>query len=307
MTNDRAHHLSDVIYRRLLESPAYNEYQRAFTSATGLPLRIVSADPNSWCITDEAANRSSFCELLNTCETACQACLKVNRDLMIRAAVEGPLSCHCFSGMSATAVPIYAGTLVVGYLKTGQVFEKTPTEEDFQKTLDSLSLSHFTEKQLQQLRDTYFATQTVSPERYQSMVTLLEHFGRQLSEKSEKLVIASADQEPEGIRKAKEFIHRQLNETITLAQAASAAGMSESHFCRQFKLSTAMTLTEYVNYARVLWAKRELNKPDARISEIAFMVGFQSLSQFNRSFAKFHGGSPSHYREEVQDLNKKAS
>jgi len=306
MTQSRVHHLSDVIYQRILDSPAYVEYQRAFVSATGLPLRMVDADPNVWCITDEPENRSSFCELINLCDSACHACIKVNRDLMKRAAVEGPMSCHCFSGLSATAIPVYAGTMVVGYLKTGQVFQQTPTEKDFKKTIAKVENEHFTEPQIQQLRKAYFETKQVEPQRYQSMVTLLEHFGRQLSEKAEKLVIAAADQEPAGISKAKKFIHNQLDETITLAQASRAAGMSESHFCRQFKLSTAMTLTEYVNYSRILWAKRELLKPDARISEVAFMVGFQSLSQFNRSFAKFHGGSPSQFREESQSVSKKA-
>jgi AraC-like DNA-binding protein len=35
---------------------------------------------------------------------------------------------------------------------------------------------------------------------------------------------------------------------------------------------------------------------DLRISEIAFEVGFQSLSQFNRVFKRLSGKSPSAYR-----------
>ncbi|RPJ33696.1 MAG: helix-turn-helix domain-containing protein, partial [Verrucomicrobiaceae bacterium] len=45
-------------------------------------------------------------------------------------------------------------------------------------------------------------------------------------------------------------------------------------------------------------AKRELLKPEARISEIAFLIGYQSLSQFNRSFARIVGLSPTLYRRE---------
>ncbi len=116
------------------------------------------------------------------------------------------------------------------------------------------------------------------------------------------MAIAANEEEPESISRAREYIHSQLDESISLPQAARVAGMSESHFCRQFKLATGMTLTEYVNYARILWAKKELLKPNARISEVAFMVGFQSLSQFNRCFAKFHGGSPSQYRDEVSAM-----
>jgi len=60
-----------------------------------------------------------------------------------------------------------------------------------------------------------------------------------------------------------------------------------------------LTLTDYVNRCRIDWAKRELLKPEARISEIAFMIGYQSLSQFNRSFARIVGQSPTHYRREL--------
>ena len=136
------------------------------------------------------------------------------------------------------------------------------------------------------------------------MITLLNHFAKELSAQAEKMAISATEQEPASISRARDFIHSQLAESISLPQIARVAGMSESHFCRQFKLATGMTLTEYVNYARILWAKKELLKPNARISEIAFMVGFQSLSQFNRCFAKFHGSSPSQYRDEALTTSK---
>jgi AraC-like DNA-binding protein len=39
-----------------------------------------------------------------------------------------------------------------------------------------------------------------------------------------------------------------------------------------------------------------LEDADRRISEVAFAVGFQSLSQFNRVFKKLSGRSPTQYR-----------
>jgi AraC-like DNA-binding protein len=39
-----------------------------------------------------------------------------------------------------------------------------------------------------------------------------------------------------------------------------------------------------------------LQNPNLRISEVAFEIGFQSLSQFNRTFKKVTGRSPSDYR-----------
>lgn len=301
MTVERIHHLSETIYKRLTESPSFAEYEAAFRSATSLPMRLVSADPNTFAINEHRDNQSSFCEMINPCgESACAACVKVNKDLMKKSTVSGPSSCNCFAGLKATSIPVYAGTMVVGYLKTGQVFHAPPTEDDFVRALEQISESRsFSKAQIETLHKAYFETISVSPERYQSMVVLLEHFARELSAQSEKLAIAANEQEPAPISRARKHIHSQLDEAISLPQVARIAGMSESHFCRQFKLATGMTLTEYVNYTRILWAKNELLKPSARISEIAFQVGFQSLSQFNRCFAKFHGGSPSQYRDEA--------
>jgi len=300
MPVERIHHLSEVIFKRLSKSQSFAEYEAAFRSATGLPMRLVIANPNVWNLNERRDNQSHFCELINPCgEKACDPCVKVNRELMHKSSLKGPSSCNCFAGLQATSIPVYAGTMVVGYLKTGQVFHKTPTEEDFQETLKKIKPCNFTEEQIKQLHKAYFDTITVTSERYHSMITLLEHFARELSNQAEKLVIAANEREPEPISRARKYIHSRLDESIALPQVARIAGMSESHFCRQFKMATGMTLTEYVNYTRILWAKTELLKPRARISEIAFQVGFQSLSQFNRCFAKFNGGSPSQYRDEA--------
>ena len=57
-----------------------------------------------------------------------------------------------------------------------------------------------------------------------------------------------------------------------------------------------MTFTEYVNRKRIELAKGELKNTEKQITEIAYAVGFQSLSQFNRCFLKFVGESPRQYR-----------
>jgi AraC-like DNA-binding protein len=43
-------------------------------------------------------------------------------------------------------------------------------------------------------------------------------------------------------------------------------------------------------------ARVRLQNPNLRISEIAYDVGFQSLTQFNRTFQRVFGQSPTAYR-----------
>ncbi len=273
-------------------------YQDAFRTATGLPLRLVSSDPDAWCLDDQRINRSPFCEALNACEKACGACVETNRRLMKEAEVNGPSTCHCFASLCATAVPVKLGATVIGYLKTGQVFSRLPTEEQFDKVLGAMGRKTVDKITRDTLKEAYFQTRYVEPLRYQSMVTLLQSFSEQLSEHAESLAIIEEGSEPAAIAKARKYIHANLDQPLPLGLVARQAGLSESHFCRLFKDSAGLTLTDYVNRCRIDWAKRELLKPEARISEIAFMIGYQSLSQFNRSFARIVGVSPTLYRRE---------
>ncbi len=288
----------ETLLERLTHSERYNTYQNAFRSATGLPLRLVSADVEQWCLDDQTTNRSPFCEKLNLCKAACHACIDVNSKLMKEAEASGPSTCHCFAGMNATAVPIKLGTTTIAFLKTGQVFSRVPSESDFDQVLNNIGRKTLDAATTEQLRAAYFQTRAISPERYQSMITLLVSFAEQLSDVAESLSIIEDGSEPSAIAKAKKFIHSQLDQALPLGDVARAAGLSESHFCRLFKEATGLTLTDYVNRCRINWAKRELLRPETRISEIAFKIGYQSLSQFNRSFARLTGVSPTEYRRD---------
>lgn len=287
-----------TLLQRIANSDRFKMYQEAFRTATGLPLRLVGSDPNGWCLDDQKINRSPFCEALNLCESACGACVETNRRLMKEAEVAGPTTCHCFAGLCATAVPVKMGASVIGFLKTGQVFSQLPTEDQFEQLMGAIGRKTLDKTAREQLKEAYLHTRYVEPRRYQSMVTLLQSFAEQLSEHAESLAIIEEGSEPAAIAKARKYIHAHLDQPLPLGLVARQAGLSESHFCRLFKESAGLTLTDYVNRCRIDWAKRELLKPEARISEIAFLIGYQSLSQFNRSFARIVGLSPTLYRRE---------
>ncbi len=287
-----------ALFEKLRHSELFETYQDAFRSATGLPLRLVGANVAEWCLDDASKNRSPFCEALNLCKSACSACIETNRRLMEVAVVDGPTTCHCFAGLAATAVPVHSGSQLIGFLKTGQVFTRVPPPGTFQQLSKTLLRHGLNEEDIRKLKAAYHETRCVEPERYQSMVTLLATFAEQLGQRAEKLIEVRDGKEPITIAKARDFIEKNLSDPLPLPLVARKAGLSESHFCRIFREATGLTLTDYVNRRRIQWAKRELLKSETRISEIAFLIGYQSLSQFNRSFSKVTGRSPSRYRNE---------
>ena len=102
--------------------------------------------------------------------------------------------------------------------------------------------------------------------------------------------------EPAEIWKARRFIHEQSDEGLSLKKVAQAVKISPNYLSEKFKKVTGENFVGYINRRRIEKARDLLLKPDLRISEIAFAVGFQSLSQFNRVFKKFSGKSPTEYR-----------
>ncbi|HEY6111236.1 MAG TPA: AraC family transcriptional regulator [Chthoniobacterales bacterium] len=111
--------------------------------------------------------------------------------------------------------------------------------------------------------------------------------------------------EPVEIWKARKFIEEHSAEELSLSKVAKAANISPNYLSEKFKEVTGINFVDYINRIRFEKACRLLHDVDLRISEIAFAVGFQSLSQFNRVFKKLAGQSPSAYRARQTQAKKR--
>ncbi|MGZ9005243.1 MAG: helix-turn-helix domain-containing protein [Burkholderiales bacterium] len=104
--------------------------------------------------------------------------------------------------------------------------------------------------------------------------------------------------EPAQIWRSRNFIREHLGEKLSLTQIAKAAHISPTYLSEEFKEVTGENLVRYIARSRVERAEALLQNGAQRISEIAFAVGFQSLSQFNRVFKKLRGKTPTQFRDE---------
>jgi AraC-like DNA-binding protein len=102
--------------------------------------------------------------------------------------------------------------------------------------------------------------------------------------------------EPVEIWKARSFIEQHSGEELSLKKVAKAVSISANHLSEKFKQVTGVNFVDYIARTRFEKACDLLRNSNLRISEIAFAVGFQSLSQFNRVFKRLAGESPSAYR-----------
>jgi AraC-like DNA-binding protein len=86
--------------------------------------------------------------------------------------------------------------------------------------------------------------------------------------------------------------HRRIN----LEDAAAQAGISPFHFLRLFSQTLGVTPHQYLVRSRLRHAARRLADDDSPVTDIAYDVGFEDLSNFVRTFGRAAGASPLKFR-----------
>lgn len=99
------------------------------------------------------------------------------------------------------------------------------------------------------------------------------------------------------MERALDYIDQNLVEELQLEQVAREAAMSPAYFSTLFKKLNGVTLWEYVQSRRIEMATEKLISGHETISRIALECGYNSISNFNRSFKAIIGLSPGDYRK----------
>ena len=280
----------------LVNSRIYQDYERAFTETTGLPVSFRPVE--SWQLPNHGkTNENRLCSLLASKSKSCAACLQIQQRLSENARFEA-YTLTCPIGLCDTAVPVRLGEQLIGFLQTGQVFRKKPNQVQFDRTAKMISEWGVTVER-EHLQNIYFSSKVLSSKQYESIVKLLSIFAEHISLVSNQIMMHNANAEPPAVARAKQFIEENQAEDISLGQVAKAVNTSTFHFCKMFKKATGLHFTDYVSRVRIEKAKNLLLNPNLRVSEIAYEVGFQSLTHFNRVFKKITGESPTVYRRQL--------
>jgi len=280
----------------LSNSRIYRDYERAFSETTGLPVSLRPVE--SWQLPHRGKRHENpFCAMMADKSRSCAACLRLQQRLSDQAQRRAQ-SLTCELGLCDTAVPIRTGQRVVGFLQTGQIFRKKPTKAQFKRTV-RLTTEWGMQIETGRLKRAYFGTKVLSPRQHDGVVKLLSIFAQHISMVSNQILVQRENTEPPAITRAKQFILENQAEDLSLGEVAKAVNTSIFYFCKMFKKATGLNFTDYVSRLRVEKAKNLLLNRNLRVSEIAYEVGFQSLTHFNRVFKKVMGQSPTQYRGQL--------
>ena len=102
------------------------------------------------------------------------------------------------------------------------------------------------------------------------------------------------------------LVKRKYMHDLTVEEAAAAACLSKTYFCRAFKSLTGKTFHEYLLSYRIERAKSLLLTDGMKINEIASAVGMPVVKTFNRCFRERAGMTPREYRKKYIDSPERA-
>ncbi|MCX7548238.1 AraC family transcriptional regulator [Xanthomarina sp. F1114] len=105
--------------------------------------------------------------------------------------------------------------------------------------------------------------------------------------------------EGERMRDVFDYTMTNFDKEITLESVADVANMTKNGFCKYFKKYTNKTYIVFLNELRIEHAcKHLLSNQDLTISDVAYKVGFNNISNFNRQFKKVKHKTPLIYKQE---------
>ncbi len=135
---------------------------------------------------------------------------------------------------------------------------------------------------------------------------LLVALARGLREEWEESLRVRTGKARELVKIARDYIIRNHDRDISVAEAASYVFLSQGYFTRAFRDETGISPMAFLMQVRVDHACKLLQQQDIKVSGVASQVGFSSPQRFNAAFRKHIGMTPMAYRRMIQEQGRQA-
>ncbi len=129
-----------------------------------------------------------------------------------------------------------------------------------------------------------------------SQVTeLMAHFFGKLSN-TEEPQQGIKNEDREKLYEVRNILAEKMDAPPSLSELSRLVGLNDYKLKKSFKELFGFPVYKYLQNERLIKAHDLLSKPDASVQEVAWTVGYESLSSFSNAFAKKYGFRPSEIR-----------
>ena len=132
--------------------------------------------------------------------------------------------------------------------------------------------------------------------RYELLVTTLHILPHIVPEQLFQLRLPTSDHPI--IHKVVDLIQKEYQQNLTAQYVAEECGLSVRTLSRYLRSELDISFVQYVRIYRILMAIRKMVKAEDSITNIAYSVGYDSLTAFSNSFYKVTGSRPSQFKKD---------
>jgi YesN/AraC family two-component response regulator len=127
-----------------------------------------------------------------------------------------------------------------------------------------------------------------------------ERFSREITLEPREISITSFDEK--FLQKVLSIIEAHMDdENFSIEQLSREVGYSNMHLYRKIKALAGQTPSQFLRTIRLKRAAALLSKESDNVTQIAYSVGFNSLSYFNKCFKEQFGVTPGKFSELNQE------
>lgn len=119
--------------------------------------------------------------------------------------------------------------------------------------------------------------------------------------------IGLTDSYAQKVARAISWIKNNYAEPVLVEDLAKISGMSTSSFHLHFKEITAMSPLQFQKAIRLQEARNLMFAKMIDVSSASLQVGYASVSQFSREYARYFGSSPNKDIAQLRDMRTSSS
>lgn len=283
-----------VLQERLSQHERWHQFRNDFHALTGQQVELV----DSWGMPDANDARAVpvLCHCMANDRAGNAMCLRQRQQILERGGPDG-ICVQCDVGLYEIAVAVDVHGVRIGYLVC-RGFRDPGDAPNTRNRIRHLAGKERLQTHPERLLELHSHSKAATSDQKNAIRNILvmaaESFAHLLAEYGSP----QEDQLPPAVSKACRIIRTHaLSGRTRLTDTAAACGISAEHLSRIFHQSTGLSYNEYVTRFRLEHATDLLRNTAQSITEIAHESGFQSLSQFHRSFRAVFRQSPRAYRK----------
>jgi AraC-like DNA-binding protein/ligand-binding sensor protein len=291
--------ITDIDINIFTESDAFRTFSNIMVNLTGLAISLYTPDGSHIRQYAVTINKNPLCTLIRANSAGLTCCHDSEKKRFSEVAVSRQAICNnCHAGFVEIAIPVTHQGKVIVIISSGQILPIPSCEEGFQQFMPLCEKFKISPKDL---RDAYYKCVYLNEDKINAAMQLMTFFAEYLCTMTQKIIDAETEDSTAIIIAAKKYINDQIAKELSLPNVANHINRSPGYLSRNFERTVGETFTAYVQQVRIEKVQHKLLHSSLSITEIALECGFNSISQFNRTFRKYNDCTPRTFRSRYQN------